>query len=78
MWAPIDALSAALTARFGFMVTVNSYVTPAGSKGFSAHTDHQDVLILQVCQHSAQRTAHSAQRAMPPRLRRLPLPCHLV
>eukprot|EP01052_Picozoa_sp_SAG31_P050190 SAG31_NODE_11344_length_1040_cov_1.720510_1_plen_76_part_00 len=48
MWAPIDALSAALTARFGFMVTINAHATPVGSKGFSAHTDHQDVLLLQL------------------------------
>ena len=30
------------------MFTINAYITPRGAQGFTPHTDHQDVFILQL------------------------------
>eukprot|EP01050_Picozoa_sp_SAG11_P026108 SAG11_NODE_6133_length_1382_cov_1.239283_1_plen_403_part_10 len=48
IWAPIDSLCNALMRRFEWMFTVNAYITPREAKGYTPHTDHQDVFILQL------------------------------
>ena len=47
-WEPINALCRMLTARLEWGVTVNAYITPAAARGFTPHSDHQDVMILQL------------------------------
>ena len=47
-WEPVNALCRMLTARLEWGVTVNAYITPAAARGFTPHSDHQDVMILQL------------------------------
>jgi hypothetical protein len=47
-WPPLVAHATALAAELGAPVQVNAYITPAQSRGFSAHYDVHDVFVLQV------------------------------
>ena len=47
-WAPVEALCLALIDGFGLPFTANAYATPAGAQGFFAHSDHQDLFVLQL------------------------------
>jgi lysine-specific demethylase/histidyl-hydroxylase NO66 len=48
LWPPVIDFAGELTAELGHPVQVNAYVTPASSRGFSAHYDIHDVFVLQV------------------------------
>jgi bifunctional lysine-specific demethylase and histidyl-hydroxylase NO66 len=48
LWPPVIDFAGELTADLGHPVQVNAYVTPAASRGFSAHYDIHDVFVLQV------------------------------
>ena len=41
-WSPVDALCQAMVAHFGYTFSINAYITPVNSQGFSPHSDHQD------------------------------------
>ena len=45
---PVGALTCWLGAALGTRAQTNAYLTPPGAQGFTAHTDSQDVLILQL------------------------------
>ncbi len=47
-WPPVADLVARLAAELGHPVQANAYVTPAQSRGFSAHYDVHDVFVLQL------------------------------
>jgi bifunctional lysine-specific demethylase and histidyl-hydroxylase NO66 len=47
-WPPLIEFSQQLAGELGHPVQVNAYVTPAQSRGFSAHYDVHDVLVLQI------------------------------
>ncbi|MEJ2888424.1 cupin domain-containing protein [Actinomycetospora aeridis] len=47
-WAPVADLVTDLAAELGHPAQTNAYVTPASSRGFSAHYDVHDVFVLQV------------------------------
>jgi len=47
-WPPLVDLAGRLAAELGHPVGVNAYLTPAQSRGFSAHYDVHDVFVLQV------------------------------
>lgn len=48
VWPPIVDFAGQLAADLGHPVQVNAYVTPAASRGFSAHYDVHDVFVLQI------------------------------
>ena len=48
IWPPIIDFAGALGRELGHPVQVNAYVTPAASRGFSAHYDIHDVFVLQL------------------------------
>jgi hypothetical protein len=48
LWPPVIEFAGELTGELGHPVQVNAYVTPASSRGFSAHYDIHDVFVLQV------------------------------
>jgi cupin superfamily protein len=48
LWPPIIEFAGALAGELGHPVQVNAYITPAASRGFSAHYDIHDVFILQL------------------------------
>lgn len=48
LWPPLVDFAGALGTDLGHPVQVNAYITPASSKGFSAHYDVHDVFVLQV------------------------------
>jgi len=48
LWPPIIEFAGALAGELGHPVQVNAYVTPAASRGFSAHYDIHDVFVLQL------------------------------
>lgn len=47
-WPSIATLIASLAEGLNAKASVNAYLTPASSQGFSAHFDYTDVFILQV------------------------------
>ena len=47
-WPPLVDLAGRLAAELGHPVQANAYLTPAQSRGFSAHYDVHDVFVLQV------------------------------
>ncbi|MHA6628875.1 cupin domain-containing protein [Pseudonocardia sichuanensis] len=47
-WPAVADLATALGAELGHPVQANAYVTPASSRGFSAHYDVHDVFVLQL------------------------------
>jgi ribosomal protein L16 Arg81 hydroxylase len=47
-WSPVVDLATDLGAELGHPVQVNAYITPPGSRGFSAHYDVHDVFVLQL------------------------------
>lgn len=47
IWPPIMDFAGQLAADIGHPVQVNAYITPASSRGFSAHYDVHDVFVLQ-------------------------------
>ncbi len=48
LWPPLIDFATRLGAELGHPVQVNAYVTPASSRGFSAHYDVHDVFVLQL------------------------------
>lgn len=48
VWPPIGDFAGQLSAELGCPVQVNAYLTPASSRGFSAHYDVHDVFVLQI------------------------------
>jgi bifunctional lysine-specific demethylase and histidyl-hydroxylase NO66 len=48
VWPPIIDFVGALAAELGHPCQANAYVTPASSRGFSAHYDVHDVFVLQL------------------------------
>jgi hypothetical protein len=48
LWPPVIDFAGRLRDELGHPVQVNAYVTPASSRGFSAHYDVHDVFVLQV------------------------------
>jgi hypothetical protein len=46
--APLQRLTAALSAQTGLRTQTNIYLTPPGSQGFQPHWDTHDVFVLQV------------------------------
>jgi bifunctional lysine-specific demethylase and histidyl-hydroxylase NO66 len=48
IWPPLMSFAQQLSTDLGHPVQVNAYVTPAQSKGFDAHYDVHDVLVLQI------------------------------
>ena len=48
LWPPLVEFAGQLCAELGHPVQVNAYVTPASSRGFSAHYDVHDVFVLQL------------------------------
>lgn len=48
MWPPLIEFGSRLGIDLGHPVQINAYVTPASSRGFSAHYDVHDVFVLQV------------------------------
>ena len=48
IWPPLIDFAQQLGTDLGHPVQVNAYVTPAQNKGFDAHYDVHDVLVLQV------------------------------
>ncbi|GAA2535523.1 cupin domain-containing protein [Pseudonocardia hydrocarbonoxydans] len=48
LWAPVTDFATRLGAELGHPVQANAYVTPAASRGFSAHYDVHDVFVLQL------------------------------
>ena len=48
LWPPIIDFAGALAGELGHPVQVNAYITPAASRGFSAHYDIHDVFVLQL------------------------------
>ncbi len=48
-WPPLIDFAQQLSTDLGHPVQVNAYVTPAANRGFDAHYDVHDVLVLQVC-----------------------------
>ena len=47
-WPPVIDLAVKLAVELGHPVQANAYVTPAQSRGFSAHYDVHDVFVLQL------------------------------
>jgi lysine-specific demethylase/histidyl-hydroxylase NO66 len=47
-WPAVADLATALGTELGHPVQANAYVTPASSRGFSAHYDVHDVFVLQL------------------------------
>jgi lysine-specific demethylase/histidyl-hydroxylase NO66 len=48
LWPPVIDFCTRLGAELGHPVQANAYVTPAASRGFSAHYDVHDVFVLQL------------------------------
>ena len=48
-WPAIVRFAATLVTELGHPVQVNSYITPPQNRGFAAHYDVHDVIVLQVC-----------------------------
>ncbi|QJY44525.1 cupin [Pseudonocardia broussonetiae] len=48
LWPPVIDFATRLGAELGHPVQANAYVTPASSRGFSAHYDVHDVFVLQL------------------------------
>jgi len=48
LWPPLVDFAGRLGAELGCPVQVNAYVTPPGNRGFAAHYDTHDVVVLQV------------------------------
>ncbi|MGB6183090.1 MAG: cupin domain-containing protein [Rhodococcus sp. (in: high G+C Gram-positive bacteria)] len=48
LWPPLISFTGDLVAELGHPVQVNSYITPASSRGFDPHYDVHDVFVLQV------------------------------
>ena len=48
LWPPIIEFAGALAGELGHPVQINAYITPAASRGFSAHYDIHDVFVLQL------------------------------
>lgn len=47
-WNPLDQLCQSMTELFGGLVHVNSYLTPAGTRGLTEHYDTHDVFVAQI------------------------------
>lgn len=47
-WNPLDLLCQSMTELFGGLVHVNTYLTPAGTRGLTEHYDTHDVFVAQV------------------------------
>ena len=47
-WPPLVEFGGRLAGELGHPVQINAYVTPPQNKGFSAHFDVHDVIVLQV------------------------------
>lgn len=48
LWPPLIHFTGDLVADLGHPVQVNSYITPASSRGFDPHYDVHDVFVLQI------------------------------
>ena len=57
-YPPVAALTCWLAAALGTKAQTNAYLTPPHAQGFTAHTDSQDVLILQLEGTKAWRVYH--------------------
>lgn len=47
-WAPVSMLARSVSEALGARVTVNLYMTPAGTQGVRVHPDVQDVFVVQL------------------------------
>jgi hypothetical protein len=57
-YPPVAALTCWLAQALGTKAQTNAYLTPPNAQGFTAHTDSQDVLILQLEGVKAWRIYH--------------------
>jgi ribosomal protein L16 Arg81 hydroxylase len=73
LWPPVIDFCSRLGAELGHPVQANAYVTPASSRGFSAHYDVHDVFVLQLAGRK-HWTVHAPVHADP--LRDQPWPTH--